>query len=67
MQNRHCNNCGHTFEIYHVLPNMDKQLHSENYKCHCEPEIMNEGLNMVVVHNAFDGREGVEWANEILK
>jgi hypothetical protein len=25
-----------------------------------------EAGEMVVIHNSFDGREGVEWANDIL-
>jgi hypothetical protein len=67
MKNRKCNNCLHEFEIYHVLPNNDKKKHTESYKCHCEPEVRNEGENMLVIHNSFDGREGVEWANSILQ
>jgi hypothetical protein len=66
MKARKCNNCLHEWENYHVLPNNDKKEHSETYKCHCNPTIKIESGNMIIVHNSFDGREGVEWANEIL-
>ncbi len=61
-----CNNCLHSFEIIHVTPNNDLKPHYESYQCHCEPSLEIEGENMVCVHNAFDGREGLEQANEIL-
>lgn len=35
--------------------------------CACQPSVQyvdNDGV--IIVHNAFDGREGLEWANEIL-
>lgn len=35
--------------------------------CPCEPELReveNDGL--LIIHNSFDGREGIEWAEEIL-
>lgn len=35
-------------------------------KCKCGPLINFEGNNLIVIHNSFDGREGVEWVNEIL-
>lgn len=36
--------------------------------CKCKPiiEISIDGESAVVIHSSFDGREGVEWANEIL-
>jgi len=61
-----CNNCGYEWETFHVLPVKDVKNHSEFYTCHCKPEIKIESGNMIIVHNSFDGREGVEWANEIL-
>lgn len=67
MKAKHCNNCGHNWEIYYVLPVNDAKEHRESYICHCLPEIKYEGGNMIVVHNSFDGREGVEWVNEILE
>ena len=66
MKARHCNNCSHDWEVYHVMPNNDLKPHQSSYTCHCKPTISIEGFNMVCVHNSFDGREGVEWTNEIL-
>lgn len=36
--------------------------------CSCEPRIerTQDGRITIVTHSSFDGREGVEWANEIL-
>lgn len=36
--------------------------------CHCTPrkEWMSDSDAWVFVHSSFDGREGCEWANEIL-
>ncbi len=56
----------HEWEIYHVRPINDIKKHSLSHACHCIPKLYIEGENMVVVHNSFDGREGVEWTNEIL-
>ena len=63
--------------IQHVVPLNDLEDHDAECMhrpygfhplCHCKcnprHEVVGEG--MVVVHNSFDGREGVEWANEIL-
>ncbi len=67
MQKRKCNNCLHEWENYHVLPINDTKKHIESYLCSCKPEIKIEGENMLIIHNSFDGREGVEWTNEILQ
>jgi len=66
MKNRKCNNCWHEWDTYHVLPNNDIKNHTESYSCSCHPEIQTENGNVIIVHNSFDGREGVEWTNEIL-
>ena len=66
MKNKKCNSCLHEWEIYHVMPVGDLREHESNYLCFCKPEIRNEGENMIAVHNSLDGREGVEWVNEIL-
>ncbi|MEO7047626.1 MAG: hypothetical protein ABI091_20170 [Ferruginibacter sp.] len=67
MKAKHCNNCSHDWEIFYVLPVNDIKEHRESYICPCLPEIKYESGNMIVVHNSFDGREGLEWVNEILK
>ncbi len=66
MNSRHCNNCSHDFDVYHVLPNNDKKDHIESHNCLCYPTLTSEGYNFVCVHHSWDGREGVEWANEVL-
>lgn len=66
MVKKKCGNCGHEWEIIHVIPVNDLKPHRESYVCHCEPKIENHTGNMICIHNSFDGREGVEWANEIL-
>lgn len=66
MKHKKCNNCLHEWEIYHVIPLGDTKSHRESYVCSCLPEIKYESHNMIIVHNSNDGREGIEWANEIL-
>lgn len=62
---------------YHVLPINDTKEHSEVMiytkqnehksfcKCGATVQLQDNG-NLVVIHNSFDGREGLELANEIL-
>lgn len=36
-------------------------------RCTCLPIIQKQfSGSIIVIHNSFDGREGLEWANEIL-
>jgi hypothetical protein len=35
--------------------------------CECKPGIKMENGRLLIFHKSFDGREGVEWANEVLK
>jgi hypothetical protein len=51
---------------WHVLPTNDIEEHEESTTCKCEPRVVHENGEMIIVHNSFDGREGVEIANEIL-
>ena len=62
--------------IWHIYPTNDLQGHvvittqgsfGLHCSCQCQPEIEEVDGKHFVVHNSFDGREGVEWANEILK
>lgn len=64
----------------HVTPLDDEEAHIEITReeelpfgswpvcdCRCRPKRLNEGEGRYIfVHNSFDGREGVEWANELL-
>lgn len=54
--------------IWHVLPNNDIDVHEESSTCKCNPkvEIMDNG-DTLILHDAFDGRLGIEWANEVLE
>jgi hypothetical protein len=51
---------------YHVLPVNDLKEHAENTTCECHPKVIFENGNMVVVHNSYDGREGLELYNELI-
>lgn len=53
--------------MIHIIPLNDLKEHlAFGTGCSCEPYIIYEEEEVIVVHNSFDGREGVEWANEIL-
>lgn len=64
-------------KVYHIYPRNDLEDHylecvypviGHPYcPCKCEPVFKEEGDALLIVHNSFDGREGVEIANEILK
>lgn len=54
--------------MYDILPIDDLKEHEEKSTCPCGPRVeVVEGGNMVCIHNSYDGREAVEWANEIFK
>lgn len=52
---------------WHVTPTNDLESHEEATTCKCDPRVEHVNGNMVVIHNSFDGREGVEWVEEVLK
>lgn len=54
--------------ILHVMPVNDLEEHIQSCMCKCMPNIkvIEDSDSLIWVHNSFDGREGVEWANEIL-
>jgi hypothetical protein len=53
--------------MIHVYPLNDIKEHTLESTCECKPKIISESNSeMICVHNSFDGREGVEWANEII-
>lgn len=43
------------------------KVHTEDSSCECSPSIEIVNGEMLIIHNAFDGREGLEIANEILE
>lgn len=55
--------------MIHAYPINDLEQHDlEGTQCKCNPEVIVEpNAEIIIVHNSFDGREGVELANEILK
>lgn len=50
----------------HILPNNDEHTHAVDVDCACGPSQEYHHGVLIVTHNSFDGREGVEWANELL-
>lgn len=52
--------------IWHILPNNDSDTHIEKDYCKCKPKIEVFEDRILIIHNSFDGREAVEWANEII-
>lgn len=52
--------------ILHVLPVNDLEEHIDSSICKCEPKVLNENGNLIIVHNSYDGREGLEWVEELL-
>jgi hypothetical protein len=56
--------------MIHVHPINDIREHDTSdtgNTCLCNPIVILENYEMIVIHNSFDGREGVEWANDILR
>lgn len=53
--------------IFHILPVGDLKEHEEGTACECEPNVILENGDMIIVHNSYDGRELFEEINEYLK
>jgi hypothetical protein len=51
---------------WHVTPNNDSKPHEESTTCKCSPRVEHVNGNMVIIHNAFDGREGIELFEEYI-
>lgn len=53
--------------IIHVTPINDLKEHSEDTACECLPRIeVQYNGDIICVHNSYDGREGLELAQELL-
>lgn len=52
--------------MINVYPINDLKEHELSSTCECVPRIEVENGEMILIHNSFDGREGLEKANEIL-
>lgn len=54
--------------MIHVYPSNDLEEHLlTGSDCKCQPRIEGHEGELIIIHNSFDGREGVEIVNEILK
>lgn len=51
----------------HIYPLDDLKEHVLESICDCLPTVSVENGELIVCHNAFDGRELIEEVNEILK
>lgn len=43
--------------IINIVPENDLDVHVEDSTCECRPKVIFENGEMIIVHNAFDGRE----------
>lgn len=50
----------------HILPINDLKPHEKSTTCECEPKVIYEDGEMIVIHNSYDGRELFEEINEHL-
>lgn len=46
--------------INHVTPINDLKEHTTESTCECQPRLITENGEMILVHNSFDGREDTE-------
>lgn len=52
--------------MIHVLPINDEREHiEEGTTCWCDPQLITDEPELIVVHNSADGRELVEQAEDI--
>jgi len=52
--------------IQHIIPIKDLKEHVD-VGCECNPRLdILENGDILLIHNSYDGREGLELANEIL-
>ena len=50
-----------------VKPIDDLKEHTEGSTCECQPRVIFENSEMIVIHSSFDGREALEEFYETLK
>lgn len=43
--------------MYNILPINDIENHTEDSTCKCNPKVIFESGEMIIIHNSFDGRE----------
>ncbi len=53
--------------MLHIIPYSDSDIHStEGNLCRCNPTVEIIGVQTIIVHNSFDGREFQEEINSII-
>lgn len=52
--------------MINIIPINDDKEHIEDTTCDCSPTISIESEEMIVIHNAYDNREGLEMAKDAL-
>lgn len=52
--------------MIHITPVNDTQEHEKTTTCKCHPRIIECASEIIVVHDAFDGRLVVEIVNDLL-
>ena len=52
--------------MINVIPINDLKEHTENSTCECEPKVIIENGEMIVVHNSFDRRELIEHVIDVM-
>ncbi len=45
---------------WHIIPIGDLKEHEESEDCWCKPEIDDEYVELIYIHNSMDGREEYE-------
>lgn len=45
---------------WHVIPLDDSEEHEDNESCRCLPNIVETKSAILIIHNAFDGRDMLE-------
>lgn len=51
--------------MINILPINDEREHEEGTMCWCDPKLITDESELIVVHNSADGRELIEQAEEI--
>jgi len=52
--------------MYNILPTNDLKPHTEKSTCECKPRVIFENGEIIIIHNSYDGREGLELYNELI-
>jgi hypothetical protein len=50
-------------DMLNIIPLNDLEIHEELSTCKCEPSVIFENGEMIIIHKSFDGRELLENIN----